>query len=180
MEPGIIDKLKKHWLICLVVLFSSGVGVGWNVSKALLVEPRDFEIARLERVLSIALPYSTDRPSVSQEPNKVIERLDLSDKKENAQFNVFMMYYPSKKVTAQSIHKTIVTNGFSLKHFQEEPEESLSPRISEIIFYSVISKNKSEELRDLIYQDIGTILPLSKSPYYGDKRAIHKIYINIF
>ena len=179
MNANLLEKLKRHWLIGLVLLFSSGVGIGWTVAKALLVEPRDFEIARLERILSSVLPPSQENINIEQSASDSIKIID-SSKKENAKFNIFMMYYPSKKNIAQRIHNIVISNGFSLKHFQEEPEGSLSPRISEIIFYSESSKNKALELQDSIFKDLGIRLPLSKSPYYGNRNAIYKIYINIF
>lgn len=53
-EPGLIARFRQHWLISLIVLCSAVAAASWGLAVQILVNPRDFEIARLEKALQQA------------------------------------------------------------------------------------------------------------------------------
>ena len=48
------ERFKEHWLVSLLVLCAGVAGATWMLALNLLVAPRDFEIARLEKELAKA------------------------------------------------------------------------------------------------------------------------------
>lgn len=147
---------------------STGSDRSSKISEKLVKHPIIFTITVLGSIASIIALIFVFFPLTRDVPNA------------NSSYNVFIMYYPSTKRTAQSIHKFLMDQEFDVRHFQEIPEGKLKPRISEIIYYSEISKIKSGEMQKLIVDRTGKTLPLSKSEFFGDENSIYKIYVNLF
>jgi hypothetical protein len=55
-----LRSFKDKTLIVGVALFAAGVVTGWSAAYQVLVRPRDFEVERLERVLSTCDTYRDD------------------------------------------------------------------------------------------------------------------------
>jgi 3D (Asp-Asp-Asp) domain-containing protein len=47
----VVEQFKKHWFASLFALCAVIAGATWEVAVKILVDPRDFEIARLQRQL---------------------------------------------------------------------------------------------------------------------------------
>lgn len=53
-ESELIARFKQHWLTALIILCCTVAAATWALAVQVLVNPRDFEIARLERALEEA------------------------------------------------------------------------------------------------------------------------------
>ena len=58
-ESGLIARFRQHWLISLIALCSVVAAATWGLAVQILVNPRDFEIARLEKALQQAKEASS-------------------------------------------------------------------------------------------------------------------------
>jgi hypothetical protein len=71
---NLIAKFKEHWFILLVVICAAVSAATWTVSFQVLVSPRDFEIARLNKALAEAqaIPKSGNGSTVTPSPSQTI------------------------------------------------------------------------------------------------------------
>lgn len=68
-----IDRLRKHWFVALVIICGAVVGATWGVVRALVVEPLRQENAYLRDRVSEALADAR-----SPEPSAVLPRTSLA------------------------------------------------------------------------------------------------------
>lgn len=74
---GLSDTVKNHIIVIVASAFAAGAGLGWTVSQAVRVMPRDEEIARLDKVINSTAPSTatSEAGSVSRPANTESESI---------------------------------------------------------------------------------------------------------